>query len=382
MGQLLEKALFIDPEQEILREGVEYWSYPPAAWWMDRVNAALALQPDMVLHIQVPSVTGPGWDATAYIQSLIREWELYRVHFPLPPRLSMLWMSGGFALLSSPYRWKELLETLKRSFSNWSVGVKVLEVVPGQTTEEELFRLREFGFRQLRLDLTGEWSFFEIASLADGARQIGYGSIRALMSLGSPGSLQQLGQLRPDVVEWAGWLEEESHFRELRNEVRQALEPAGYQEVAPGCFALSHDPLFKAAETGDLAFNMLGYMPRFTRLCLGLGAGAWSDAWSGMVQNEVVPDTYQQKLREGGLVPANGIIWTEEARTMRLHRHNLQCLGEVQWGEPGFRCQALLDALGRMTPLEAEGLVERYSDKGLIVTKKGKEQWERVMAAM
>lgn len=382
MLQLLEKAFFIDPEQEMLREGVEYWSYPPADWWMDRVNTALAIQPDIVLHIQVPSAAEPGWDAAAYIQSLIREWELYRIHFLVPPRLSMLWMSGGFALLSSPYRWKELLETLKRSFRNWSVGIKVLEVLPGQTTGEELVRLREFGFRQLRFDLTGEWSFHEIASLADGARDIGYNSLRALLRLGHPGSLQQLRQLRPDVAEWADWLEPGPRLAVLRKEVRQALEPTGYQEIAPGCFALSHDPLFKAAETGDLSFNLLGYMPRFSRLCLGLGAGAWSDAWSGMVQNEVVPDTYQQKLREGGLAPANGIVWTPEACKMRLHRHNLRCLGEVQWGEPGFRCQALLDALDRMEPLETAGLVERYADKGLVVTEKGKEEWERVIAAM
>jgi hypothetical protein len=375
MVQVLEKAFFIDTEQEILREGVEYWSYPPADWWIDRVNAALAKQPDIVLHIQVPSAADPGWDAAAYIQSLIREWELYRVHFLLPPRLSMLWMSGGGA-------WKELLEILRRSFRNWSVGVKVLELVPGQITEEELVRFRVFGFRQLRIDLTGDWSFHEIASLVDGAREIGYNSIRALMYLGHPGALQQLRQVRPDVAEWADWLGPEPHLADLRKEVRQALEPAGYQEIAPGCFALSHDPIFKAAETGDLSFNLLGYMPRFSRLCLGLGAGAWSDAWNGMVQNEVVPETYQQKLREGGLAPANGIVWAQEACKMRLHRHNLRCLGEVQWGEPNFRCQGLLDALDRMAPLETAGLVERYADKGLIVTEKGKEEWERVMAAM
>jgi hypothetical protein len=375
MVQVLEKAFFIDPEQEILREGVEYWSYPPADWWMDRVNTALAKQPDIVLHIQAPSATDPGWNAAAYIQSLIREWELYRVHFLLPPRLSMLWMSGGGA-------WKELLETLRRSFRNWSVGVKVLEVVPGQITEEELVRFRVFGFRQLRLDLTGKWSYHDIASLTDRAREIGYSSIRALMRLDSPGSLRHLRHLHADVLEWADWLEPGPDFAALRKEVRQALEPAGYQEIAPGCFALSHDPLFKAAETGDLSFNLLGYMPRFSRLCLGLGAGAWSDAWSGMVQNEVVPETYQQKLREGGLAPANGIVWSPEACKMRLHRHNLRCLGEVQWGEPGFRCQGLLDALDRMAPLEAAGLVERYADKGLIVTERGKEEWERVMAAM
>lgn len=382
MVHLLEKALFIDPEQEILREGVEYWSYPPASWWMGQVGDALIRQPDMVLHVQVPFDTGPEWNATAYIQSLIREWELYRVHFPVAPRLSMLWMSGGFALLSSPYRWKELLETLRRSFRNWSVGVKVLEVVPGQTIGEELFQLREFGFRQLRLDLTGEWSFYETASLAGGAREIGYNSVRALMRLSHPDSLHRLHQLRPDVVEWADWLEQEPSFAGLRKEVRNELEPEGYQEIAPGCFALSHDPLFKASETGDLAFNLLGYMPRFTRLCLGLGAGAWSDAWTGVVQNEVVPATYQKKLQEGGLVPANGIIWNEEARIMRLHRHNLRCLGEVQWGEPGFRRPALAEALERMELLESEGLIERFSDKGLILTDKGRKQWERVMAAL
>lgn len=375
MVQMLEKALFIDPEQELLREGAEYWSYPPAAWWLGSVNAALDRQPDIVLHIQAPFVSAHDRDAASYIHSLIREWELYRVHFHVPPRLSMLWMSGGGV-------WKELLETLRRSFRNWSVGVKALEVVPGQTTGEELLELREFGFRQLRLDLTGEWPFYETASLAEGAREIGYSSVRALMRLSLPDSLDRMRQLRPDVAEWSDWLEPELRFALLRKEVRRELEQEGYQEIAPGCFALSHDPLFTASETGDLAFNLLGYMPRFTRLCLGLGAGAWSDAWNGMVQNEVMPDTYQQKLREGGLAPANGIVWSEDARKMRLHRHNLRCLGEVQWGEPGFRCPALLDALDRMALLETEGLVERFTDKGLVVTERGKKEWERVMAAM
>jgi len=35
-----------------------------------------------------------------------------------------------------------------------------------------------------------------------------------------------------------------------------------------------------------------------------------------------------------------------------------------------------------MEPMETAGLVEHYADKGLVVTEKGKEEWERVIAAM
>lgn len=375
----LETGLFIDPEREILREGVEYWSYPPPGWWMEKAGEALALHSDLMLNIRVPDYIDETWDATAYVQTLIREWELYRVHFPVPARLSVLWMSPGFALLSSPLRWKELLETLRRSLSNWSVAIKVLEVIPQQTTEEQLFRLHEFGFRHLRVNLMCDEPVMTALPLIREARKMGYSSVRALCSLGhlAPGELDKLPHLRPDVVEWPDWLTGSSSSREA---VRKAFLPLGYDEIAPGCFALSHDPLYKASETGDLSFGILGYMPRYSRLAVGLGAGAWSDAWSGMVQNEVVPETYAQKVRQGGLAPANGILWSENAQKMRLHRHNLRCLGEIQWGEPGFKCPELQAALERMKPLEKEGLLEFFSDKGLVLTDKGRKQWERILS--
>ncbi|MBK7408462.1 MAG: hypothetical protein IPJ40_10615 [Saprospirales bacterium] len=90
---------------------------------------------------------------------------------------------------------------------------------------------------------------------------------------------------------------------------------------------------------------------------------------------------YQQKIREGELALTEGITWDEEAALMRLHRNNLRCLGEIQWGEPKFQCPALWTALDRLTPLEKRGLVERYADKGLVLTDKGRKEWELVLEA-
>jgi oxygen-independent coproporphyrinogen-3 oxidase len=390
-----DKASFINLEREARREGIEKWPYPAMEWWMDQVAEALFRHADLALNIRVPADPDPSWDAQAYIHALIREWELYRVHFPLPVRLSVLWMNAGFASLESPLRWKELLEVLRRSLSNWSVGMKVLELYPGTGTEDQIFRLGELGFRHLRLNLLedaaalGSKTGYEQAlHLVQQARRMGYTSARALCALDHLSlatrpqeQLSRLANLRPDAVEWPDWLSSRPDTDALRKLVREALLPLGYEQLAPGCFALSHDPLYKAAETGDLSFGLSGYSPRFARLTLGLGADALSDAWSALARNESSVPVYVEKIRQGTLALAEGLDIGEEAQIMRLHRDNLRSLGEIQWEDPAFQCPALWEALERLRPLEQQDLIERYAEKGLILTEKGRRAPERVMAA-
>ena len=389
----VENGLFIDQDREVRGEGVEKWPYPPTQWWMEKMGDALLHHSDLSLHIRVPGQPLETWEASAYMQTLVREWELYRVHFPISARLSVLWMDAGFAFLDSPLRWKEVLEVLKRSLSNWSVGLKILEIFPLKNTEDQVFRLWELGFRQLRLNLLEDSELLETGTgfesalhLVRQARKMGYRSIRALWRLDqlaltsrAKNVYERLISLRPDVVEWPDWLDRNPSHATLRKEVRGVLFPLGYEEIAPGCFALSHDLLYKAFETGDLSFGLQGYAPRYSRLFLGLGVNARSDAWNCMAHNEIAPIAYQEKIRNGELALTEGFTWDEDAALMRLHRDNLRCLGEVQWGEPEFQCPALWAALDRMAPLEREGLIERYSDKGLVLTEKGRKQWERVM---
>ncbi|MBK7408463.1 MAG: hypothetical protein IPJ40_10620 [Saprospirales bacterium] len=235
----VENGLFIIPDREAMGEGVAKRPYPSTNWWMEKVEGALLVHPAITLHIRVPAVGDETWDAAAYVQSLIREWELYRVHFPVPARLSVLWMDAGFALLDSPCRWKELLEVLRRSLSNWSVGLKILEVFPLLTTEDQLFRLWELGFRQLRLNLLEGAGMLEKKSnfdtalhLVQQARKMGYRSVKALWRLDYLGqsthpkeAMDRLIFLRPDAVEWPDWLDMDESNGPLRKEVRSAFFP-------------------------------------------------------------------------------------------------------------------------------------------------------------
>jgi oxygen-independent coproporphyrinogen-3 oxidase len=149
------------------------------------------------------------------------------------------------------------------------------------------------------------------------------------------------------------------------------LEAAGYREIGMDHFALTSDELFKAATSGALHRNFMGYTPAFTRPLLGLGVSAISDSGDAFVQNEKNLQQYQERVTKGELPIQRGHLLNEEDVVIRGHILSLMTHFETHWN-PGDDYTPFLDGvIERLRELDADHLVET-TDRQVRVTDTGR----------
>ena len=135
------------------------------------------------------------------------------------------------------------------------------------------------------------------------------------------------------------------------------LEWAGYLEIGMDHFALPTDSLFKAAGTGKLHRNFMGYTSDKTRLLVGLGVSSISDSWTAFAQNVKSVEGYLEKVNAGELPVFRGHLLTAEDLILRQHILNIICKGETSWEREDEQCYALYSALEQLEELEYDKLV-------------------------
>lgn len=169
-------------------------------------------------------------------------------------------------------------------------------------------------------------SFEQVKNITGLAREIGYTSINYDLIYGLPfqtvesitDTIDKVKLLRPDRIAFYSYahvpwikpaqrgysdsdLPEASTKRKLYETGREMLEWAGYLEIGMDHFALPTDSLFKAAATGKLHRNFMGYTSDKTRLLIGLGVSSISDSWTAFAQNVKSVEGYLEKVNAGEL---------------------------------------------------------------------------------
>ncbi|ESX84999.1 hypothetical protein X755_31395 [Mesorhizobium sp. LNJC405B00] len=107
--------------------------------------------------------------------------------------------------------------------------------------------------------------------------------------------------------------------------VAVTLVAAGYREIGLDHFALPHDELALAQETGRLRRNSLGYSADTCRTLIGFGASAIGRIVQGYVQNEVTRDIYIQHIAVGRLATSKGHRLTDDDRVRAAIIERLMC---------------------------------------------------------
>jgi len=338
-----------------------------------------------------------------YIESVIKEWELYLKLFKETPKIKELHLGGGTPTFFSADNLARLMDVFHQTAIIASDSVLSIEAHPQSTTTEKLEVLFERGFKRLSLgiqdfDKTVQraihriQSFEEVENITELAREIGFTSINFDIIYGLPhqnldsitDTIQKTALLMPDRiafysyahVPWVakgqrGYSESDLPTGEAKLQLylkgREMLMETGYHDIGMDHFALPNDELFLAANQGTLHRNFMGYTPFGTTLTVGLGMSAISDSWTAYAQNVKSVETYQQMVDAGQLPLLRGHILSSEDQTTRKRILDIMCRHQTQlpeWGDEDEQLEPMLKQLGI---LEADGLIE-LTASGIAVT--------------
>jgi len=396
-----------------------YTSYPTVPCWEDNVSQdfwskSLAQQKDkpISLYIHLPfceqlctycgcnkRITKNHQVELPYVHTLLQEWQMYLDIFQEKPILQEIHLGGGTPTFFSAKNLSFLMKNLLQNASLAPQAELSIEAHPNYTTFEQLATLYDLGFRRLSVGIQDFdekvqfvinrlQSFEQTKSIFDAARKIGYHSINADIIYGLPLQTAQSIQKTIDLVKILAperiafysyahvpWkspaqrryteadLPQAKEKRYLYELGRDLLKQAGYQDIGLDHFALPHDSLYQAAQTGTLHRNFMGYTTQKSPLLIGLGASAISDIGEAFMQNIKEVENYQQKISEGSFAIFKGHLLSQEDKIIQKNILDIMC--------------RYATTLHNYIPEEAfadfiqEGLVE-YSYPHLKVTERGK----------
>lgn len=344
---------------------------------------------------------------TPYIETLLKEWELYLKLFDKKPKIKELHLGGGTPTFFSP---KNLEILLKGIFNKAEIAENPefsFEGHPNNTTKEHLQTLYDLGFRRCSFgvqdyDLKVQKAinriqpFDNVKNVTEWAREIGYESISHDLVFGLPfqhwdsmeNTIRKTMELKPDRLAFYSYahvpwikgvgqrgfdendLPSGEEKRKLYENGKKLLEELGYKEVGMDHFSLESDELYKSMISGKIHRNFMGYSSSKTQLMIGLGMSAISDSWYAFAQNEKSVEDYQTRVENGQIPVFRGHILNEEDLIIRQHILNLMCKLETSWNENSYLPE-IQDAIEKLKEMEADGLVE-LQENSIKITEKGR----------
>lgn len=374
--------------------GPRYTSYPTVPYWEDETFSLKAwkssLQKSFIesnstegisLYIHLPfcesmctfcgcnkRITRNHGVEVPYIDSVIREWEMYCELFQDKPVIKELHLGGGTPTFFSPDNLRFLIEEIFKTADRSPEAELSFEGHPNNTTKEHLEIFSALGFRRVSYGVQDYnekvqkaihrvQSFEKVKQATEMARSAGFTSVGHDVIFGLPfqttenivHTINKTIELRPDRiafysyahVPWIkgngqrGFKDEDlpgaKEKREQYETGKKMLLDAGYVEIGMDHFALRSDSLFEAREQNTLHRNFMGYTSSKTKAMIGLGVSAIGDSWYGFAQNVKGVEEYQDLIRKGIFPVFRGHILTQEDLTIRRHILNLMCKFKTQW---------------------------------------------------
>lgn len=344
---------------------------------------------------------------TPYLQSVLKEWDLYVKLFSRTPKIKELHLGGGTPTFFSPENLRILLEGIFAKAEIADQPEFSFEGHPNNTTREHLQTLYHLGFRrasfgvqdydpQVQKAINRIQPFENVKNVTEWAREIGYRGISHDLVFGLPFhtwekmefTIRKTLELKPDRLAFYSYahvpwikgvgqrgfdendLPSGEEKRRLYTNGKKLLEDLGYIEVGMDHFALPHDDLYQSMISGDIHRNFMGYSSSKTKLMVGLGMSAISDSWYAFAQSEKSVEEYQKIVDQGIIPVVKGHILNQEDLTVRQHILNIMCRLETSW-DMNTSFPEIENALQVLKEMETDGLVE-ISDKTLKITEKGR----------
>ena len=329
-----------------------------------------------------------------YIQTVLKEWQLYVNEFNETPIIKELHLGGGTPTFFS----EENLEFLMDGIFSLSIKHPNAELSfeghPNNTTKEQLQTLYNCGFSRVSFGVQDYnekvqkaihriQPFEAVEKVTNWAREIGYTSISHDLIFGLPHqtkenviyTINKTKELQPDRISFYSYahvpwvkgvgqrgfnendLPKNDEKRELYEIGKQLFTELGYEEIGMDHFALKTDSLYKATIHKTLHRNFMGYTSNKTQLMIGLGMSAISDSWYGFAQNVKTVKEYQEIVNAGEIPVFRGHILSTEDKIIRKHILNIMCNFYTSWSKPSTQIENIQEHLNLLAPLEQDGLV-------------------------
>ncbi len=344
---------------------------------------------------------------TPYLESVLKEWDLYVQLFDSKPKIKELHLGGGTPTFFSPENLRILLEGIFAKAEIAENPEFSFEGHPNNTRKEHLQTLYDLGFRrcsfgvqdydlQVQKAINRIQPFENVERVTNWAREIGYTSISHDLVFGLPFhtwekqefTIRKTLELKPDRLAFYSYahvpwikgvgqrgfdendLPSGEEKRKLYENGKQLLEELGYKEVGMDHFSLEHDDLYQSMLNGNIHRNFMGYSSSKTQLMIGLGMSAISDSWYAFAQNEKTVEEYQKRVEEGIIPVFRGHILNEEDLIIRQHILNLMCRLETSWDAQNY-VPEIAESIEKLKEMEEDGLVE-ISENQIKITEKGR----------
>ncbi len=342
-----------------------------------------------------------------YLESILKEWNLYLALFDEKPKLKEIHLGGGTPTFFAPENLQRLLKGILDTAVISDQADFSFEGHPSNTTREHLKTLFDLGFKRVSFgiqdfdpivqDVINRYqSFEEVQTVVKAAREIGYTSINFDLVYGLPfqkletitDTINKVIELKPDRIAFYSYahvpwikpgqrkftekdLPVDVEKRRLYEKGLDLFKEHGYEDIGMDHFALKSDSLFEALKNKNLHRNFMGYTSGYTELMVSLGCSSISDTWNSFAQNIKTVEAYQDAVNEGKFPIFKGHVLTEEDLVIRKHILNIMCQGETSWQGDQINYEAKSKGLQRCEELQKDKLIELHPDK-LIVTETGR----------
>ncbi|WP_159633745.1 oxygen-independent coproporphyrinogen III oxidase [Sphingobacterium composti Ten et al. 2007 non Yoo et al. 2007] len=349
-----------------------------------------------------------------YIDSLLKEWNMYRRLLGEGSiSIHEIHLGGGTPTFFQPENLEKLIYGILEGNQKTANASFSFEAHPANTSREHLQTLYNLGFRRLSLGIQDfdervqfvinrQQTVEDVSRVMTEAREIGYESINFDLIYGLPLQTQESVKMTidvslkmsPDRISFYSyahvpWLKPgQRRFTELDLPVgeeklalynlgKSMIQDAGYEDVGMDHFSKKEDALFIANLNGTLHRNFMGYADQYTPLMIGLGVSSISDAWTAFGQNVKTVEEYHQCIIEGKLPVFKGHLLDDEDIIIRQYILDMMCRGVVNLIPNSEFNERILQ---RLNPLENDGLVF-INGLNISITESGKSFLRNVCMA-
>jgi oxygen-independent coproporphyrinogen-3 oxidase len=343
-----------------------------------------------------------------YIETVLKEWDLYCDLFDEKPRIKEIHLGGGTPTFFQPKNLKALIDGILIRAEKCEDFEFSFEAHPNNTTKGHLQTLYDLGFRRnsfgvqdydpkVQQTINRIQPFEKVKAVTDWSKEIGYTSISQDLVFGLPhqtkdsivNTINLTKELKPDRIAFYSYahvpwikgvgqrgydendLPSAEEKRVLYETGKQMLYDLDYVEIGMDHFALRSDSMYKAMENKSLHRNFMGYTASKTQLMIGLGMSSISDSWYAFAQNAKSVEEYVDLVNAGKIPIFRGHALNEEDLIIRKHILNIMCHFETSWENDDMQFPELSDCLERLKEMELDGLVE-LSEDGLSLPEKAR----------
>jgi len=414
--------------------GPRYTSYPTVPYWENKTFSNQVWQDSFIktfneeddsqtisLYIHLPfceqlctfcgcnkRITKNHKVETPYLESVLKEWQLYTDLLGKRATIRELHLGGGTPTFFSPENLSNLIIGIFDLADRAPKASISFEGHPNNTTFKHLETLKALGFNRVSYgvqdyDHTVQKAinriqpFENVKRVTEQARALGYNSVGHDIIFGLPfqtkehiiNSIEKTKELLPDRIAFYSYahvpwikgngqrgfkdsdLPSPDEKREMYEVGKEQLLKCGYVEIGMDHFALKTDSLYKAMEHKTMHRNFMGYTDFKTQLMVGLGVSAISDSWYGFAQNLKTVEAYQDSIEKNELAVYRGHILNKEDLIIRKHILNLMCSLHTSWSSDELYVPEIPQIIDQLKEMEADGLI-RIDDNSITILEEGR----------